>query len=266
VGDGKDNNQINFKSIVMISIKRLSLFFVTLFVLARPVAAQPIDSASIAKLQSSVKQSDESIATLKKEIDSLKKLVIVSNTPAKEIDNPLQVVLVLIPFAFLLLLIVLFINWIKKSGFTLKDALSTAPDRQLSATIMNARVAVAKLSHSNSTKAVKREEGNITPANPNDNNNDVLNATAAIPDPKPQPSASRLLAFITGMVAIIIAVSLVSYTAYALFAGNINDKLFDGLWKILAGLGIGVIPYGINIWKGNPKEQENITQPAPSNP
>ncbi|NJO24718.1 MAG: hypothetical protein HC867_01430 [Bacteroidia bacterium] len=80
-----------------------------------------------------------------------------------------------------------------------------------------------------------------------------------IPDPQPQRSVSRLLAFVTGVIALVIAVCLVSYHGYAMFAGCGGEKQFDALWKVLLGLGIGVIPYGINVWNGNPKEQTTQT-------
>lgn len=67
-------------------------------------------------------------------------------------------------------------------------------------------------------------------------------------------STSRLVAFITGITALLIAVCLVTYYAYFTIAECGGNLQFDGLWKILAGLGIGVIPYGINVLKGNNKE------------
>lgn len=72
---------------------------------------------------------------------------------------------------------------------------------------------------------------------------------------KPIGSTSRLLAFLTGISAILIALCLVTYSAYAVVAqcSNVN---FDALWKILLGLGIGVIPYGMNVLNGNGKEKQ----------
>lgn len=74
---------------------------------------------------------------------------------------------------------------------------------------------------------------------------------------KALPSTSRLLAFMTGISAIIIALSLTSYYAYYEIAECSRVMEFSGLWKILIGLGIGVIPYGINVWNGNEKENSN---------
>lgn len=72
---------------------------------------------------------------------------------------------------------------------------------------------------------------------------------------KPVGSTSRLIAFLAGIVALLVSVCLITYYAYFMIAecqGNIN---FSELWTILAGLGIGIVPYGLNVLKGNKKEQ-----------
>lgn len=72
-------------------------------------------------------------------------------------------------------------------------------------------------------------------------------------------STSRLLAFITGLSAIVIALCLTCFYGYYMIS-ECNGKMeFDGLWNILIGLGIGVIPYGINVWNGNEKENNSST-------
>lgn len=68
-------------------------------------------------------------------------------------------------------------------------------------------------------------------------------------------SASRTIAFFTGITAIFIAACLTTFEGYHIVAGNNSQLDFDGLWKILGALGIGVIPYGINVWNGNAKEK-----------
>lgn len=134
------------------------------------------------------------------------------------------------PLLLLLLFTLIFIIWMIKSNFTLEDALSIAPSPGQYEQVAAARQTLAGLQAPNTTPAT-------------------------VPDPKPQPSVSRLLAFLTGIAAIIIAICLVSYQGYSIFTGCYDDKQFDALWKILLGLGIGVIPYGINVWNGNTKEQ-----------
>jgi len=68
-------------------------------------------------------------------------------------------------------------------------------------------------------------------------------------------SSSRFIAILTGLTAIFVATTLVMYNGYLMVAQCNNAIDVDGLWKILAGLGIGVIPYGINVWNKNVKEE-----------
>ena len=72
--------------------------------------------------------------------------------------------------------------------------------------------------------------------------------------PKPVSSTSRLIAFLTGLTAILIAVCIITYHAYFTLAECEGDPGLESLWTILAGLGIGIIPYGVNVWRGNKKE------------
>ena len=68
-------------------------------------------------------------------------------------------------------------------------------------------------------------------------------------------STSRFIAVLTGLTAIFVSTTLVMYNGYLMVAQCNNAIDVDGLWKILAGLGIGVIPYGINVWNKNTKEE-----------
>ncbi|MFN8332207.1 MAG: hypothetical protein U0T81_13500 [Saprospiraceae bacterium] len=51
------------------------------------------------------------------------------------------------------------------------------------------------------------------------------------------------------------------YYGYMLVA-QCNNANLDGLWKILAGLGIGIIPYGINVQLKNTKEEAATMKPT----
>ena len=190
------------------------------------------DSTTIRQLTDSLKKQDTILKKRTAEVDSLSKIKsVVCTDCTKATLKPAQNFLVFTPLVLLLIVATIFILWISNSGFTLKDALSVAPTAAQFEEAAKARVAAAQAANAAGV------------------------APPVVPDPQPQGSVSRLLAFITGVVAIIIAVCLVSYNAYAMFAGCGGDKQFDGLWKVLAGLGIGVIPYGINVWNGNAKEQ-----------
>ena len=213
---------------------RYQLFYIAIFVFITGVSSAQTDSATIIKgLRDSLRNSPALSKQPQATPDS-------AATPApcvacvKDITNPTQLFLVYAPFALLLLFTIIFIFWINKSNFTLEDALSITPSAKQYEAAAKANVALAQNAAANNQPA---------PAVP------------AVPDPQPQRSTSRLLAFITGVTAILIAICLVSYYAYAIFAGCGNEPQLNALWKILMGLGIGIIPYGINVWNGNPKEQ-----------
>jgi hypothetical protein len=138
-----------------------------------------------------------------------------------------QWLLVFLPVIFTLLLGFYFIRWIRKDGFKLADALSAT--QATTATVVERRT---------------------DPANPVQ----PVVETTTTAGQEPVRSTSRFVAFVTGIAAIIIAVSLVTYYAYFAIAGCPAPPNYEDLWKILAGLGIGVIPYGVNVWNNNTKE------------
>jgi hypothetical protein len=70
-------------------------------------------------------------------------------------------------------------------------------------------------------------------------------------------SASRMLAFFSVIVALIIAVMLTCFIAYQAFSHE--DIKYSELWKILAALSIGILPYATNVFRGNQKEQRGHT-------
>lgn len=78
----------------------------------------------------------------------------------------------------------------------------------------------------------------------------------AVSDDEKVQSTSRFIALLTGLTAIFVAATLVMYQGYILVAQCDSTMDIDRLWKILAGLGIGIIPYGINVWNGNAKEEQ----------
>lgn len=74
-------------------------------------------------------------------------------------------------------------------------------------------------------------------------------------------STSRFILILTGLTAIFASTTLVMYYGYMMVAQCNNAMNLDGLWKILAGLGIGIIPYGINVWNKNTKEEAATQKP-----
>lgn len=83
----------------------------------------------------------------------------------------------------------------------------------------------------------------------------LSNALSACPPPgtvseqvntKNQNSVSRLIAFMTGVVAVVLAVCFSSFYMYYCFAWNGNPPNLETFWKVVASLGIGVVPYSVN--------------------
>jgi hypothetical protein len=111
-----------------------------------------------------------------------------------------------------------FMGWLKKDGFKIADALTSCEPVTLS-------------------EKTKDVAGVVT----EQTETDVL--------PK---SSSRLIAFLTGLTAMTIGICLVTYYIFITLADCSSPNL-DDLWKVIASLGIGVIPYGANMWKESKK-------------
>ncbi len=58
----------------------------------------------------------------------------------------------------------------------------------------------------------------------------------------------KFVVFIGGMTAVIISLFVLSFFAYILIAQCDNNLDVSNLWKLIAALGIGVIPYGFYIF------------------
>lgn len=210
----------------------VSILFLLVFGISSAVSAQNTTPAfdsvkyykdSVLKLSTALQKKAAEIIELKTKAAQCNCVNVTLSKTAKTI--------VFTPLVLLLLFSVVFMIWMARSNFTLEDALSVAPSKEQ---VEDARVANMQLQQAGTQ-------------------------SATIPGSKPQPSVSRLLAFLTGIAAIIVAICLVSYYGYSMVTGCTNEKQFEAIWKILMGLGIGVIPYGINVWNGNGKEQPSST-------
>lgn len=69
--------------------------------------------------------------------------------------------------------------------------------------------------------------------------------TANTPTEVRPQSTSRLIVFFTGMSAIIISVSAVSFFFYVYLRTG-QEPEFESLWNVVLGLGVGVVPYAFN--------------------
>lgn len=71
-------------------------------------------------------------------------------------------------------------------------------------------------------------------------------ATPSTSGPKPEEqSTSRLIAFISGVTSVALAVCIASFYFYRSFMGDTNISI-GNLANVLYGLGLGVVPYGFN--------------------
>jgi|GEM_PF-2079289 len=59
------------------------------------------------------------------------------------------------------------------------------------------------------------------------------------------PSVSRIIVFLSGLTTLIVVVCFMSYYAYCLVTSRVMPS-FDALTNLIFGLGLGVVPYGVN--------------------
>jgi hypothetical protein len=73
-----------------------------------------------------------------------------------------------------------------------------------------------------------------------------LTAAADTPVSQIRPqSTSRLIAFLSGMTAIVVSICAVTFFFYVYLRTGQEPK-FDNLWNVLLALGVGVIPYAFS--------------------
>ena len=68
----------------------------------------------------------------------------------------------------------------------------------------------------------------------------------------------------TGVVAVVISVCFSSFYMYYSFAWNGNVPNLETFWKVIASLGIGVVPYGINQIKEAIQSNKPSTEATPA--
>ena len=70
-------------------------------------------------------------------------------------------------------------------------------------------------------------------------------------EPIAKTSSSRVILFLSGFAAIMIAISILVYYLYMVLNGNAVDTAsLNEVMKVMLYLGIGVVPYGANQLKG----------------
>lgn len=146
---------------------------------------------------------------------------------------------VLMPVILSLIIGLFFLNWLKREGYKISNALSEdIPESRLEE-FQNVEIQMVQ------SRAEAFRAG-IMPEKPT--------TESIIPemDPNSLPinrSSSRLIAFLSSLSAAVLAVCLFSYYMYFAIKGmEVPD--FEDLWTILATLGIGVVPYATKVISG----------------
>ncbi|MFD0999973.1 hypothetical protein ACFQ21_11690 [Ohtaekwangia kribbensis] len=124
----------------------------------------------------------------------------------------IQWLLILLPVILFILLLWYFLRWLKKDNYKIADALSVDMSDEQVEQLQRTSLATGE----------------------------------APQQPVLKRSSSRLIAFFSGLSAVIIAICITSYYMYFAIKGLAVPK-FEELWPILASLGIGVVPYATKI-------------------
>jgi hypothetical protein len=208
--------------------KALILFFAVALSLPFKAALNPDSLMTVIKNQNVTigQLTSKTRADSVSKADTIKKLraqiPVIGECRSCEI-NWVEKLLVVLPAALFLCLAFYFLRWLKREKFKLGDALgSDVPDSFIT-------------NRTTTTDA----------ANP------ALTTVVETTEPNYSKSSSRLIAFLTAISAIVIALSLITYYAYGYITQNGDMQNLDELWKIIAGLGIGVVPYIAKTIKGN---------------
>jgi hypothetical protein len=182
---------------------------------------QPVDSATQKKLDDLTK----TVTSIKEKTDVLLKQVPTTQaqqtstaTPTVVLNNHLsfqQALIITSPTLLSILFMVYCIVRLRKEGFKLSDAL--AGDCPVSREIENPKY---------DPQNVKAAPATIT----------------VVDYPK---SSSRLIAFFSGLAAIVISVTTVTYFFYMYFRTGQTPDL-DKMSTIILSLGIGITPYALN--------------------
>jgi len=124
---------------------------------------------------------------------------------------------VLMPIILFIFVFIIFLFWLRRENFKLSDAISS-----------RSPVEIIKTTH--------------TRTDPSDHSKTLTETHEETIYPR---STSRLLAFISGITAIIIAICLITYIAYFSIKLCTPAPHLGGLWIVFLILGIGMIPYAV---------------------
>ena len=211
-------------------MKVIVLAFLFLLPIYSQAQSPPNTDSALKNLSLQVTALSNKVDTLAKQIKDSLRISSATSANCKTCPNPTlslgEVLLIVSPILLFVITLFLVRNRLKKDGFRLSDALSTFRSKTIRTVNRTFNV-----------------DGNQTSHIEQENTTD-----------EPVRSTSRVIAFLTAVVALIIAIVITSYIGYQTVSGCCQQISLDGLWKILLALGIGVIPYGANVLNGNSKE------------
>lgn len=171
-----------------------------------------------------------------------------SKMPALKTNETVADFIIFLPIVLFLFILISTQIKLKKDNVKLSDFLIDK-DTQLAIKKEDAIVAVAN------AKAIEAK-ANVIRSNPQAFTNGSL-ALEALETPthvnpdqdlttdKNEQSTSRLVAFISGITSVALAVCITSFYFYRSFSGDTNPSI-GNLATVLYGLGLGVLPYGFN--------------------
>ncbi len=175
-------------------------------------------TSELEKIKKEVTENAKKLSEVKVKMDTLQSKVTQLPKPCKECLTELKWLwlYVLLPVILFIFFGLYFIRWLKRDGYKLADALSGDLTTEQLNTLQTAV-----------------------------NNNPVFTANPVL-----NRSSSRLIAFLSSLSAVIMAICLFSYYMYFVIKG-LNPPEFEKLWTILAAIGIGVVPYASKVISQN---------------
>lgn len=213
--------------------------------------AQAIDQAALDK---SIQKGN---ATITKSLDDLSTVIKASVKPVNpfiqtiKADNTTSVIIAFLPIALFILIILVILIKSNKNGITLREILLDK-DMQLNIKKEEAKVEVAKATEATAKSitaqaAASQAQVPVQGALPTPFiiQQPPPQTDTSLKDENSQQSVSRLIALISGITSVALAACIATFYMYRWSLGD-NNMDIGHLSSILYGLGLGVIPYGVN--------------------
>ncbi len=230
-------------------IKSLFLFVALAFIGIKG-NSQILDSAGMTRiLEKGNKQIVSAISNQTKELkDSILAPLSQANKASLKPNKAMANLITLLPAIFFALIITIVVVKLRRDNVKLSDFLIDK-ETQISLKKELSRIAEANssatIAAANAIRANAPAYAAANIAPPEIPAPPVNQDTNTKPDTSKEQSTSRLIAFISGLTSVAIAVCIATFYFYKSFLGEANVSV-GNLANILYGLGLGVIPYGFN--------------------